>query len=115
MPESGAYQKATRYQISVGTKDSETRTQKFTTEFIEKIICNVCRGYRLDYSISPVRGGYFHGDGGFVSEDSFCVTLIGAEENDVYEIAKDICAFLHQETVIVSRDTVDFLVLHESL
>ena len=104
-----------RYQIFVGLNDSQTREQEFSTEQFQKIICNVCKGYRVAFSVSNLQGGYFHDDGMFVAENSLCLTLIGADDTMVDEIAKDICAFFHQESVLVTHDTVDCRLVRESI
>lgn len=104
-----------RHKIYVGLNDSESKSQKYATEFFSKILCNVCKGYQVAFSVSELHGGYFHDDRTFVSENSLCLTLIGAEDYMADEIAKDLCAFFHQESVMVLRDTVDCRFVRETL
>ena len=51
-------------------------------------------------------GGYFHESGEFTQENTLVLTLIGVEERIVDEIAKDLCAFFHQESVLVTHSAV---------
>lgn len=104
-----------RYQIFIGLNDGETKKQEFGTEQFRKILCNVCKNYRLAFSVSEMHGGYFHESGEFVSENSLCLTLIGADDAIVDEIAKDVCAFFRQESVMVTQDTIHCRFVHESL
>lgn len=104
-----------RHMIYVGLNDSESRVQKHPTEVFLRILRNVCIGYRVAFSVSELRGGYFHNDKSFVSENSLCLTLIGADDTMADEIAKDLCAFFHQESVMVLRDRVDCRFISENL
>ena len=105
----------TRYEICVGFNDGDTREQKFSEELYEKIIINVCRGYRISYSINKLSGGYIHEDGTFVKENSASIILIGVSEQQVEEIAKDLCVFFHQESVLIMKSTVSYRFLSEQL
>lgn len=104
-----------RHQIFVGFNDAETKRQEFTSERIGKLLENVCRGYRVGFSISDLRGGYFHEDRYFVTENSACITLIGAEDALAEAVAKDLSAFLNQESVMVLTDTVNCRFLSDQL
>lgn len=104
-----------RHMIYIGLNDSESRKQKYSTELFLSILRNVCIGYRVAFSVSELRGGYFHNDKTFVSENSLCLMLIGTDDTMADEIAKDLCAFFHQESVMVLRDTVDCRFISENL
>ena len=49
-----------------------------------------------------IEGGYFHDDGTWVDENTLLITLIGTPEKVVYEIAKDLCTFFRQESVMIT-------------
>lgn len=95
-----------KYEIWVGFNDGETKEQKYAEEIYEKIITNVCKGYRISYSANKMIGGYIHKDGTFVKENSACITLVGATNQQVEEIAKDLCAFFNQESVTVIKSDI---------
>lgn len=101
-----------RYQVFVGLNDSSTKTQQFQTEKFQKVLCNVCKAYHIAFSVNELHGGYFHEDGSFVSENSLCLTLIGTEDDIVEEIARDVCTFFNQESVMVIRDKADHCFIH---
>ena len=46
-------------------------------------------------------GGYFHEDGRYTEENTLMLTLMDLPEQVTEEIAKDLCAFFNQESVMV--------------
>lgn len=108
-------QKTNRYEICVGYNDADTKEQKFSKDIYEKIIINVCRGYKISYSINQMSGGYIHDDGTFVKENSACILLIGATDKLVEEIAKDLCAFFNQESVMVVKSDAECCFISEKI
>ena len=107
--------KCRRYTISVGMNDKDSHEQRFDSEKIVKLAHNCCRAYGCAYSTSLIDGGYIHENGDYVVEKSIAITLIDPEEAVVEELAKDLCAFLHQESVMISVDEVTNYFLCESL
>ena len=101
--------------IYVGLNDSETMTQHFSTEKYVSILKNVCYSYHVAFSFSIVQGGYFHEDGTYVEENSLALTLIGIEKEIVQEIAKDLCAFFHQESVMAVYEHSDVEFISEQI
>ena len=88
--------------IYVGLNDSETHDQRFDTEKYRSILKTVCRSYKAAFSMHTVDGSYFHDDGTYVNETTLVLTMFGADDGTVQEIAKDLCAFFHQESVMVT-------------
>ena len=97
--------------IYVGLNDAETGVQKFGTEKYVSILKNVCRSYQVAFSVHQIHGGYFHEDGRYTEENTLSLMLLGVPQETVVEIAKDLCAFFHQESVMVTTSpcTVDFV------
>ena len=93
--------------IYVGLNDSETREQKFETDKYLGILKKVCRSYHMAFSVDIEEGGYFHEDGEYTEETSLVLVLIDADRDTVREIAKDLCVFFHQETVLITEDRID--------
>ena len=52
-------------------------------------------------------GGYIHESGEYVQETSLVLTLIDVDDSTVAEIAKDLCMFFRQESVLVTKGIVD--------
>lgn len=94
---------STRYEICIGLNDGDTKQQKFPIEKYEEVVINVCKGYKVAYSVDELKGGYIHEDGTYVRENSVRILLIGASEELVNEIANDLCAFFNQESVLVMK------------
>lgn len=105
----------TETRIYVGLNDSETMEQKFHTGKYVSILKNVCKSYKAAFSFSVQQGGYFHEDGRFTQENSLVLSLIDADKTTVNEIAKDLCAFFHQESVLITENAVRAYFVNETL
>lgn len=97
----------TETRIYVGLNDAETREQKHDTERYLSVLKHVCRSYRVAFSLDIEQGGYFHEDGEYTEERSLVLVLINADKGIVREIAKDLCTFFHQESVLVTENRVE--------
>lgn len=96
-----------RYTIMVGMNDKDDNVQKFQTERILELVTNCCKGYGLAFSCYVQRGGYKPFNGGYILEKSVAVVLLDPPADLVDELSKDLCAFLNQETVMVTVDQVE--------
>lgn len=105
----------TETKIYVGLNDSVTKTQLFETETYINVLRNVCFGYKMPFSFDVEEGGYIHENGDYTRENSLVLTLIDADKKIVNEIAKDLCAFFHQESVLITESAVRSYYISESL
>ena len=101
--------------IYIGLNDADTGEQKFDTEKYVSILKNVCRSYQVAFSVHRIGGGYFHEDGRYTEETTLALMLLNVPQDTVTEIAKDLCAFFHQEIVMVSSAPCHLLFVKESL
>lgn len=101
--------------LYVGLNDSATLEQRFDTEKYVSVIKNICRSYKAPFSLNYIRGGYFGDDGTFVDENSLEISFLAEDDETVDEIAKDICAFFHQESVLIVKQECEIRYVHESL
>jgi hypothetical protein len=101
--------------IYIGLNDSETGVQKFATEKYLSILKNVCRSYHVAFSVQVINGGYFHEDGRYTEENTLVLTLLNIEEKTVIEIAKDLCAFFNQESVMVTSAPSSVIFVKEKI
>ena len=101
--------------LYVGLNDSETGEQKFETEKYLSILKTVCRNYRVPFSVQVINGGYFHEDGRYTEENMLVLTLMNLEEKLTDEIAKDLCVFFHQESVMVVKSPTSVVFVNEKL
>ena len=92
--------------IYVGLNDTETKQQKFGTEYYKTILKKVCYHYHVPFSVGIEEGGYFHEDGEYTEEETLVLTLIDAEKDTVRKIAEELCTLFHQESVLITEDNV---------
>ena len=62
-----------------------------------------------------MNGGYFHNDGRYIEENTLSLMMIDVPEKTVLEIAKDICIFFNQESVMVTSSPTKRLFVNERL
>ena len=101
--------------IYVGLNDSDTRSQKHETAKYISVLKNVCINYSVPFSFSLAQGGYMHEDGEYTQEVTLVVSFIDIPEETVNEIAKDLCVFFRQESVLITEDNVKAYFINESL
>lgn len=101
--------------VYIGLNDSESHIQKFELKRYVNILREVCRQYHAPFSVDHIGGGYFHEDGSYVEEDSLELTFLDVADETVKEIAKDLCVFFHQESVLVSLSECEMHYIHEDL
>ena len=101
--------------IYVGLNDSVTKTQIFETEKYISILRNVCFAYHTPFSFDVEEGGYIHENGEYTRETSLILSLIDADRKTVNEIAKDLCVFFHQESVMITEDRIRTYFICETL
>lgn len=101
--------------IYIGLNDLTTNTQLFENERYIKILRNVCYSYKVPFSFSIQEGGYIYESGEYARETSLVLTLIDAKKSIVDDIAKDLCAFFHQESVLVTESKIQARFIRETL
>ncbi len=101
--------------IYIGLNDAETGVQVFDTEKYLSILKNVCRNYQVAFSVHCINGGYIHEDGRYTEENTLSLMLLQVPEETVMEIAKDLCAFFHQESVMVTSSPCSVVFVQERL
>ena len=101
--------------IYVGLNDSVTKNQIFETEKYISILRNVCFAYHMPFSFDVEEGGYIHENGEYTKETTLILVLIDAKKETVNEIAKDLCVFFHQESVLITEDRVRTYFVSETL
>ena len=101
--------------IYVGLNDADAKRQLFETDKYLNVLRNVCKAYRIPFSFDVEEGGYIHENGEYTRETTLVLCLIDVEREIVDEIAKDLCAFFHQESVLITRDPVEVYYINETL
>ena len=101
--------------IYVGLNDALTLKQEHETEKYVSILKNVCYSYHVAFSFSVVQGGYFHEDGRYTQENTLVLTLIDTDSEIINEIAKDLCVFFRQESVMITESEIRTYFVNERL
>ena len=101
--------------IYVGLNDSVEKKQLLETEKYMSVLRNVCHAYNTPFSFGVEEGGYIHESGEYTKETTLVLTLIDADKTIVSEIAKDLCTFFHQESVLITEGIVRAYYVSESL
>lgn len=101
--------------IYIGLNDADTLEQKFETAKYVSVLQRVCRAYHVPFSFSVAQGGYFHENGDYTQENTLILQLIDAPTQTVPEIAQDLCAFFHQESVMVTEGQVNAYFIKNAL
>ncbi len=101
--------------ICVGLNDRDTKEQKLETEKYVRILKNVCRSFKAAFSFTVEQGGYMHEDGSYTQENTLVLSFIEADNTVINEIAKDLCVFFNQESVMITEDRVRAFFVKEEL
>ncbi len=105
----------TETKIYVGLNDGYTLKQEHDTEKYISILKDVCRSYRIPFSFSLAQGGYMHENGEYTQELTLVISLMDTDKATVDEVAKDLCAFFNQESVLITEGKVESYFIRESL
>ena len=92
--------------IYVGLCDRDSHEQIHDTETYKEALKSICRNHKSPFSLQVIEGGYFHDDGSWVDENTLLITLIGTPQMVVYKIAKEVCTAFHQESVMITGNSV---------
>lgn len=101
--------------IYIGLNDRITGVQKFGTEKYLSILKSACQSYRVAFSVQILNGGYFHEDGRYVEESTLVLRLVDVPSATIKEIAKDLCVFFNQESVMVTMNPTTVFFIKENL
>lgn len=101
--------------IYIGLNDAETKEQRFETERYKSVLKKVCYHYHTAFSVSVIEGGYFNEEGEYTQENTLVLTLIDVDRSIIEEIAKDLCVFFHQESVLITNGEVTAYYIQEHL
>lgn len=101
--------------IYIGLNDSFTKKQVFKTDTYVALLKDVCCAYRIPFSFELIDGGYIHENGEYTHEKSLVLILIDIDKKIVNEIAKDLCVFFHQESVMITEGHIRSYFISETL
>jgi len=96
----------TETKIYVGLNDTITKQQTHNTEIYVDVMKYVCKSHHVSFSFVITEGGFFHENGDYTQEQTLVLSLIDADKQVAEAIAKDLCAFFHQESVMITENMV---------
>ena len=92
--------------LYIGLNDADTLEQKFSTATCIDVLKAVCISYGTPFSFALQQGGYFHEDGRYTEELTLVLSLIDVERKTANGIAKALCDYFNQESVLITEDQV---------
>lgn len=101
--------------IYVGLNNAVSKKQLFSTDKYVSVLKQVCRNYKVPFSLGLEQGGYFHENGEYTEENTLVISLINVDEEVTNEIAKELCALFHQESVMITEEPVRGYFVSETL
>ena len=96
----------TEYQIFIGFQDSQHGREMVSEEELRTMISDFFKRNKTDFSILSAKGGYISNDGVFVSENSLCINIIGASEDKIIRLAKNLSMFMNQESALIVKNII---------
>ena len=101
--------------IRVGLNDAVTKQQVHPTKVYVDVMKTVCRSYHVAFTFVLSEGGYFHENGDYTQEKTLVISLLDPQDGVVDAIAMDLCAFFHQESVLITESKVRAYFIKEQL
>ena len=101
--------------IRVGLNDAVTKQQVHPTKMYVDVMKTVCRSYHVAFTFVLSEGGYFHENGDYTQEKTLVISLLDPQDGVVDAIARDLCAFFHQESVLITESKVRAYFIKEEL
>ena len=68
------------------------------SEELKELIVKFFARREVDFSLFDAQGGYWYGDGNFQIGNSVCVNIIGAKEEEIIQLAKNLSMYMSQES-----------------
>ena len=103
----------TETKIFVGLNDQYTKKQKYEESKYISILKKICYIYKVPFSLRVEHGGYFHEDGEYTEETSLVLTLLDTDISVAEDIARDLCVFFNQESVMMTSSQVGTVYIQE--
>lgn len=101
--------------IYIGLNDATTKQQKHNTDTYVDIMKYVCKSHHVPFAFSISEGGYLHENGDYTQERILLISLMDVDKQIAESIAKDLCAFFHQESVMVTESVVNVSFIKDNL
>ena len=99
------------YQIFIGCHDQYFNNEYVTNKELKELIVNFFDRREVEFSLFDAQGGYLYEDGNFQIENSVCVNIIGANEGEIIQLAKNLSMYMSQESSLIIKNPlkIEFL------
>lgn len=95
-----------KYEIYIGLKDRETLLEKYTIDDFASFLSKQFKNKKMGFSMNTQLGGYAH-EKGYVTENSLRITLVGIEEDEVFELARIIKESVNTDAVLITNEVCE--------
>jgi hypothetical protein len=92
------------YQIFIGCHDQYFNNEYVTSKELKELIVEFFASREVDFSLFYAQGGYLYEDGNFQIENSVCVNIIGADEGEIIQLAKNLSMYMSQESSLIIKN-----------
>lgn len=99
------------YQIFIGCHDQYFNNEYVTNKELTELIVKFFARREVDFSLFNAQGGYLYEGGNFQIENSICVDIIGANEGEIIQLAKNLSMYMSQESSLIIKNPlkIEFL------
>ena len=92
------------YQIFIGCHDQYFNNEYVTSKELIELIVDFFARQEVEFSLFDAQGGYLYEDGNFQIENSVCVNIIGANEGEIIQLAKNLSMYMSQESALIIKN-----------
>lgn len=101
--------------LYVGMSSKSNLQQTLDDEKYISILKRVCRHYHVPFTFTVSSGGYIMETGEYVEEKSLVLSLIDLDDELIGEVAKDLCVFFNQESILITENEIRSYFVREEL
>lgn len=94
------------YQIFIGGQDPHVFDEIVSHDNLKDMVVDFFRRKKIDFTVFSAKGGYISETGRYVSENTLCINIIGADNLNIIKLAKSLAMFMNQEHPLVVKNIV---------
>lgn len=98
------------FEIFIGLKDQNSYEEILSVEDFRNILFEVCEKDNIGFSLLYQVGGYSHNKG-YTTENSLRISIVGVDENKIYELASQLKKMVNTDTVLITKTKIEYAFL----
>jgi len=102
--------KGMQHEIYIGIKDKDSYEEIITVEEFKEMLADICAAKNIGFTLLTQVGGYSH-NLGYTTETSLRIVVIGADEDEIFELGERLKKQVNTDTILIARSEVEFLYL----